>query len=36
MLASGDEGSFSGQALVIQTINAKLAVLTEARKSMAS
>jgi hypothetical protein len=34
LLASGDEGSFSGQALLIQNINAKLAVLSEARKGM--
>ena len=31
LLASGDESQFSGQALLIQNVNAKLAVLTEAR-----
>jgi hypothetical protein len=31
LLASGDESSFSGQALLIQTVNAKLSVLGEAR-----
>lgn len=36
LLASGDDASFSGQALVIQTINAKLAVLTDARTRIAS
>jgi hypothetical protein len=34
LLASGDEGSFSGQALLIQTINAKLRVLRDARKGL--
>ena len=34
LLASGDEGSFSGQALLIQTLNAKLSVLGEAREGM--
>ena len=31
LLAEGNEDSFSGQALAIQTINAKLAVLADAR-----
>jgi hypothetical protein len=34
LLASGDEGSFSGQALLIQTLVAKLSVLGEAREGM--
>jgi hypothetical protein len=34
LLASGSSDAFSGQALVIQTINAKLGVLTKARESM--
>jgi hypothetical protein len=34
VLASGDESSFSGQALLIQTINAKLTVLTDARTGL--
>jgi hypothetical protein len=36
VLAEGDQNSFSGQALVIQTINAKLAVLTEARTAIST
>ena len=32
LLAAGNHEAFSGQALLVQTINAKLAVLTEARK----
>jgi hypothetical protein len=36
LLASADHNAFSGQALQIQTINAKLAVLTDARTGMAS
>jgi len=31
LLASADPARFSGQALLIQSIDAKLAVLTEAR-----
>jgi hypothetical protein len=34
LLASGNDASFSGQALLIQDINAKLAVLTEARTAI--
>jgi hypothetical protein len=36
LLASGDESQFSGQALLIQNLNAKLAVLTEARQGIPS
>jgi hypothetical protein len=36
ILASGDENSFSGQALLIQTLNAKLSVLGQAREGMSS
>jgi hypothetical protein len=36
ILASGDAGSFSGQALLSQTVNAKLLVLGQAREGMSS
>jgi hypothetical protein len=34
LLASGDAANFSGQALVINTLNAKMSVLKEARKGL--
>lgn len=34
VLAAGDQSAFSGQALLIQTINAKMAVLTKARTGL--
>jgi hypothetical protein len=36
LFAAGDQRSFSGQALLVQTVNAKLAVLTAARTGLAS
>jgi hypothetical protein len=35
VLAAGDQNAFSGQALLIQTINAKMAVLAKARTGLA-